>query len=146
MGKASGGVKLKLITPEGNDYKLGGYTAYLNSSAVDGNRCFIAHQNAEVSKGDVWDIQYVEGKGWAIKNVGTGKYLKDATSPAKYDEPTYFTFCTLKDATSGIDEKGIVNGVNTTATGWYTLDGRKLKDKPAQRGLYIHNGKKVAIK
>ncbi len=146
LGKASGGVKLKLITPEGSDYKLGGYTAYLNSSAVDGNRCFIAHQNAEVSKGDVWDIQYVEGKGWAIKNVGTGKYLKDATSPAKYDEPTYFTFCTLKDATSGIDEKGIVNGVNTTATGWYTLDGRKLKEKPVQRGLYIHNGKKVAIK
>ncbi|MBR3400043.1 MAG: hypothetical protein IKH08_09715, partial [Prevotella sp.] len=87
------------------------------------------------------------GKGFSVKNVGTGKYLKDATSPAKYDEPTYFTFCTLKDATSGISETGITNSESrVAATGWYTLDGRKLKEKPAQRGLYIHNGKKVAIK
>ena len=26
---------------------------------------------------------------------------------------------------------------------WYTLDGRKLGGKPAARGIYIHNGKKV---
>lgn len=29
---------------------------------------------------------------------------------------------------------------------WYTLDGRKLSGKPAQRGLYINNGNKVIIK
>ena len=29
---------------------------------------------------------------------------------------------------------------------WFTLDGRKLGGKPTQRGLYIHNGTKVAIK
>ena len=29
--------------------------------------------------------------------------------------------------------------------GWYTLDGRKLNGKPATKGLYIHNGKKVAL-
>ena len=29
---------------------------------------------------------------------------------------------------------------------WYTLQGVKLGDKPAQNGVYIHNGKKVIIK
>ena len=29
---------------------------------------------------------------------------------------------------------------------WYTLDGRRLADKPAQSGVYINNGKKVIIK
>lgn len=29
---------------------------------------------------------------------------------------------------------------------WYTLDGRKLNVKPTTKGLYIYNGKKIAIK
>ena len=38
------------------------------------------------------------------------------------------------------DERGV-----KTAT-WYTLDGRKFIVKPTTRGLYIFNGKKIAIK
>lgn len=30
--------------------------------------------------------------------------------------------------------------------GWYSLDGRRLQGKPAAKGLYINNGKKVIIK
>ena len=33
---------------------------------------------------------------------------------------------------------------NNTAE-WYTIDGRKLQQKPSKNGLYINNGKKVAI-
>ncbi len=29
---------------------------------------------------------------------------------------------------------------------WYTLDGRRLSGKPAQKGIYINNGKKIVIK
>ena len=29
---------------------------------------------------------------------------------------------------------------------WYDLNGRKLNGKPVQRGIYIHNGRKLAIK
>ncbi len=29
---------------------------------------------------------------------------------------------------------------------WYTLDGRKLQAQPTKSGLYIHGGRKVAIK
>ena len=32
------------------------------------------------------------------------------------------------------------------AGAWYTLDGRKLDTKPTQKGMYIHNGKKVVVK
>ena len=32
------------------------------------------------------------------------------------------------------------------ATGWYTLDGRRLSGKPTQKGIYINDGKKVVIK
>ena len=26
---------------------------------------------------------------------------------------------------------------------WYTIDGQKLSGKPTQKGIYIHNGRKV---
>jgi len=29
---------------------------------------------------------------------------------------------------------------------WYTLDGHRLDGKPAQRGIYIHGGRKVVMK
>ena len=29
---------------------------------------------------------------------------------------------------------------------WYSLDGLKLLGKPAQKGIYIHNGKKQFVK
>ena len=30
--------------------------------------------------------------------------------------------------------------------GWYTLDGRKLNEKPVQKGIYIFNGRKIVVK
>lgn len=49
---------------------------------------------------------------------------------------------------SGSDQS---TGIDRIATSretdeWYSLDGRKLSDKPVTKGLYIHNGNKVAIK
>ena len=39
-----------------------------------------------------------------------------------------------------------VNNAAANASAWYTLDGRRLSEKPATAGLYINNGKKVVIK
>ncbi len=36
--------------------------------------------------------------------------------------------------------------IENEAGAWYTLDGRKLAGKPAKKGVYIHNGRKVAVK
>ena len=50
------------------------------------------------------------------------------------------------DETTGIisvhDSGFMVNG----SAAWYTLDGRRLDGQPTAKGLYIHGGKKVAIK
>jgi hypothetical protein len=29
---------------------------------------------------------------------------------------------------------------------WFSLDGRRIGEKPTTKGLYIHNGRKVLIK
>ena len=142
--KTSGGFRLRLVTPEGNDYQVGGETGYLNSPSVDGNSCFVGGLNGQngydIPKGAVWVMEYVDGKGFSIKNVGTGKYLKDASSPAKYDEPTYFTFCTL-GVSAGIDLP--VADIRTSDV--YTLQGVKAGTKEQwsslPQGIYIVDGK-----
>ena len=48
--------------------------------------------------------------------------------------------------TSVNEEISIGNGAHAIATGWYTLDGRKLAGEPTQRGIYINNGKKVVVR
>jgi arabinogalactan endo-1,4-beta-galactosidase len=45
--------------------------------------------------------------------------------------------------TTGISSVNTKHADNDT---WYTLDGRRLNGKPAARGLYIHNGKKIIVK
>ena len=90
---------LRGITPDGGEYSIWGSPGYLNSQAADGWCSFILGLNdqngQDIVDGAVWDIQYVAGKGFTLKNVGTGLYLQDA-SPAKFDEPAYFSFYSLK--------------------------------------------------
>ena len=33
-----------------------------------------------------------------------------------------------------------------TAEGWFTTNGVKLNAQPTQKGVYIHNGKKIVVK
>jgi lysophospholipase L1-like esterase len=151
LQKSSGGFRMRLVTPDGNYYQVDGADSYLNTQVVDGDCCFVGglnNQNGQdLAKGAVWSMEYVDGKGWTIKNVGTGKYLKDATSPAKYDEPTYFTFCSLKETDvppTGIEE--VRYKKSEVRKGVYTLDGRQVNTDNLRPGLYIRNGKKVVIK
>ena len=52
-----------------------------------------------------------------------------------FEEPTEVT---------GIES--IDNGQRTIADdAWYSIDGKRLNGKPAQKGLYIHNGRKEAV-
>ena len=42
---------------------------------------------------------------------------------------------------------GIENiSISHNADSYYSIDGRKLSGKPAQKGIYIVNGRKVAVK
>ena len=38
------------------------------------------------------------------------------------------------------------SAIGSEVGAWYTIDGRKLSGKPAQKGIYIVNGRKVAVK
>ncbi len=149
ISRISGGRSLKLVTPDGEEYQMNGATAYLNTQAVTGDCCFINGLNNqrgyEIADGAAWTIEYVDGKGWSLKNNGTGKYLKDASHPAMFDEPTYFTFCTLKEAeATGIEEVKVFK--ETKDNNWYSIDGRKVNPENLRPGLYINKGRKIVIK
>jgi hypothetical protein len=62
-----------------------------------------------------------------------------------YDEPTYFTLCTLKEKTAtGIED--VTSKRDNVRGGAYDLNGRKVNAENLRPGLYIINGKKVMIK
>jgi hypothetical protein len=99
-----------------------------------------------MKNGAVWDVQYVDGKGFTLKNIATGKYLQD-NKPAKYDTPTYFTFATVGLTNiTGIQTLSAQSSTLNTGD-VYTLQGVKVGNRsqwnslPA--GLYIVGGKKI---
>lgn len=58
---------------------------------------------------------------------------------------------TCKDVTAiwaptGITGTPTISNTTTTDNAWYTLSGMKLGKKPAENGVYIHQGKKVIIR
>ena len=69
---------------------------YFNSQTADKNVCFALGKDQDGANLSVWAIEVSEGK-FALKNIGTGKYLHNDNLPAKYDDPFYFTFGTLID-------------------------------------------------
>jgi GH35 family endo-1,4-beta-xylanase len=145
--------RLRLITPSGQEYSVFGKPGYLNSQAVDTGWCsFIlgltAGNGEDIKNGAVWDVQYVDGQGFTLRNIGTGLYLHD-TLPAKYDDPAYFQFCTLR-STTGIQEVQS-STLKVQGSACYDLQGRKIEKSKSvngqlPKGLYIINNKKVFIK
>lgn len=76
-----------------------------------------------------------------FKDLAAGDFTIQATSEQarlKVGDPRW-----LVDYETGISS---VDADNEAGDGkWYTLDGVQI-EKPAQQGIYIHNGKKVAVK
>ena len=48
------------------------------------------------------------------------------------------------DATGIADVRSMMSELRGET--WYTLDGRKLQEKPTTKGVYIQNGRKVVVK
>jgi len=87
--------------------------------------------------------QFVKVRG--AGTLGANKaYLKFVTDQQQ-SAPQYISISgDLGEGTTGIDNLN-VNDNDNEAT-WYDLNGRKLNGKPAQKGIYIKNGKKVVVK
>jgi hypothetical protein len=135
---------LRLITPTGSPYNIWGKPGYLNSQPANQWCSFILglnNQNGEdMRNGAVWDIQYEEGLGFSLKNVGTGLYLY-SNAPANSETPVYWNLCRLKNNTDGIQTvstKSLDNGV------YFDLSGRRVSNPV--KGIYIVNGKKMLMK
>lgn len=85
-------------------------------------------------------------------NIDNATLHVPATSLSAYQETERWSqFARIVPLTDEemTDIKSIRNSqftIENEAGAWYTLDGRKMSGKPAQKGIYIHNGKKVAIK
>ena len=141
---------LRLYRPDGSAYTIWGNPGYLNSQPVDQTCCFILGLNKQngqdMKNGAVWEIQYVDGKGFTLKNRATGKYLQDAT-PAKYDTPTYFTFATVgaTDGTTGIAAHSALSALQSSSSATYTLDGRRVTGV-LRPGIYVRGGRKVIVR
>ena len=139
----AGGYLLRLITPDNQEYNIWGKPGYLNAQPLEtGWCCFILGltkgNGEDFENGAVWNIDYTDGKGFTLKNVGTGKYLKDAGN-ANHDEPTYFSFCTLA-TTTAINDITITKPHNSVL---YDLLGRRVDGSTLRPGIYIKNGRKV---
>ena len=146
LQKVTGGYLLRLITPGGTEYSIWGSPGYLNGFSTQVDCSFILglnNQNGQdVKDGALWDIQYVDGKGFTLKNLYTKKFLKDNLS-AKYDDPTYFSFCTLRYKTTGVGTVLNKKEVNNQET--YDLSGRRVDSSNLHPGLYIRGGKKILL-
>ena len=136
---------LRLMTPIGTGYSIWGNPGYLNSQPTTGWCSFILglnNQNGQdIKNGAVWDIEYTEGRGFTLRNVGTGLYLA-SNGPANSDTPVYWTLCQLKSG-----ETTTVPAVKVrpaASTGCYDLGGRRIgRPRP---GLYVVNGRKTVFK
>ena len=112
---------------------LGFVGTYKHKDYEDGMYCLAATEEAGISKG-----QFVKMK--------EGSYVPPfrAYFVAGTDKPSYAILWSDDDTTTGLSEKVTANSDKIVdAEGWYTLDGRKLTQQPTEKGIYIHNGKKV---
>ena len=88
-------------------------------------------------------MEYVDGKGFTLRNKYTDKYLGTNAS-AKYDTPTYFSFCTIGE-TTGIRQTPPTRRQKTSDV--YSMQGVKVGTisqwSTLPRGIYVINGKKT---
>jgi len=97
--EVQGYYRFQLVTPAGADYNCWGMGGWLNSQPANQACSFILglnNQNGQdIKNGAVYDVQYVEGQGFSIKNIGTGLYQGANTLPANAEAPSYFTFAAV---------------------------------------------------
>ena len=124
--------------------------------------------NLEVAEGTADAEGFVDDGGEAgskIMYLASGAFVT-ATNTAKTKSmktlPVTFTRGYLDFTESGMSNARIfveeadgtttaINGISADGTlieadGWYSVNGVKLQNAPVEKGVYIHNGKKVVVK
>ena len=81
---------------------------------------------------------------FALNGLTAGE-PNDQTTNSQTTNPVRTFKLNFGDESTGITTTNYTNDTNSDGA-WFTLDGRKLSQKPSQHGIYIKNGKKVVIK
>ncbi|MBO4825621.1 MAG: M6 family metalloprotease domain-containing protein [Prevotella sp.] len=74
-------------------------------------------------------------------NADGRNYMGKAITNIKMAADGSISFNFMKDDSSGIT----TTASNDAAAPWFSIDGRRMDEKPMEKGVYIHNGKKVVI-
>lgn len=118
-----------------------------NSKVIDGNTYYYKTFDVN-SAGYTFNI---------IFNQGSGSGNLQTVDLGPISEDTYYEISSLvngkysaNDITSsvvtGIDNITTDNNSVSTNNAWYNLEGMRLTAKPTQKGIYIHQGKKLVVK
>ena len=102
-----------------------------------------------------WAMECSEnGLDWATKRVtdgwsNTSLFNDSNTSDTKY--PAGKAMSAIAELKSFLGDPSGIETINrepltVNQHAWYTLDGRKLNGAPNQKGIYIHNGKKMVVR
>jgi len=98
------------------------------------NGCYAVRATNAVS--DTWGANTY----WTVLDTNG-----DGVPEADYSWAPAFVWQLESDVVS-VGIRGIDNGPCNESGAWYTLDGRKLSGKPATKGIFIRNNKKVLVK
>lgn len=126
-----------------------------NSAAWPGDRI----TTTETANGKTWYCKeyYIDSKNDLVNFVfSTGTGSPQTIDKTGVNKTAYFEISTTmsngkhtindvtKDMTSGISAPSFRTSHDDS--GWYGIDGRRYDKRPANRGLYIYQGKKYVIK
>ena len=123
--KTTGSYLIRTYTLAGDEYHTwgDGNNGFLNSQDAGGWCSFVISAGAnghklrqDIDYGAVWTVEYVDTKGFTLKNVGTGLYLNNAGT-AGNTEPAYWNFCKLNETTiTNPIEKGAYDATDANTT------------------------------
>lgn len=134
---------LRAVTSTGANVSFWGKPAvYLNSG--DGfNGCFVLDNGdrlgTDIKYGAVWEVEYVDGQGFTLKNKAKGGYFAGPSSRPEGSTPVYWSFCTLKEkAVEDTEDPGI----KECPSGWTSLitNGTLTGTETDSYKLKINNG------
>lgn len=113
--------------------------ATVNNDAANKNITWASSNPAVATVSD-------NGVVWAL-TIGTTIITATAVDNTNINESCVVTVTSNNDETTSLSEEYRVKSEEfTSATNWYTVDGRKLTKQPTKKGVYVRSGKKIVIK
>ena len=112
------------------------YATYENTKATDADPFYYMNIDGSLSLGNNGTV-----------TVGSFRWIMRVENKYGGSTPAYARHITIVDGeseTTGVNEVREADEVSDDR--WYTLDGRRLSQKPSRAGVYIYKGVKTVIK